>query len=107
MHLKIQISRELDRLELLLEQIRAVEAERDALLAAQHVAALAPGGDVAWHQRHRFGVRRHSLAGMILALSVSASARHVGIIREIIKAGNLAEFDRPFSRSVSEPRSGA
>jgi transposase len=33
-HLKRQISRELDRLELLLEQIKAVEAERDALLAA-------------------------------------------------------------------------
>lgn len=32
-HLKRQISRELDRLELLLEQIKAVEAERDAMLA--------------------------------------------------------------------------
>jgi transposase len=32
-HLKAQICRELDRLELLLEQIKAVEAERDALLA--------------------------------------------------------------------------
>jgi transposase len=42
MHLKVQISRELDRLELLLEQIKAVEAERDALLAAQQVAAPAP-----------------------------------------------------------------
>jgi hypothetical protein len=31
-HLKAQISRELDRLELLLEQIKAVEAERDHLL---------------------------------------------------------------------------
>ena len=39
MHLKVQISRELDRLELLLEQIKAVEAERDVLLAAQRVAA--------------------------------------------------------------------
>ena len=37
-HLKTQISRELDRLELLLEQIKAVETERDALLAAQKVA---------------------------------------------------------------------
>jgi transposase len=37
-HLKTQISRELDRLELLLEQIKAVETERDALLAAQQVA---------------------------------------------------------------------
>lgn len=32
-HLKAQISRELDRLELLLDQIKAVEAEQDALLA--------------------------------------------------------------------------
>ena len=38
-HLKAQISRELDRLELLLGQIKAVEAERDALFAA----APAPG----------------------------------------------------------------
>jgi transposase len=41
-HLKAQISRELDRLELLLEQIKAAEIERDALLAAQQVAARAP-----------------------------------------------------------------
>ena len=41
-HLKAQISRELDRLELLIEQIKAVEAERDVLLAAQQVAAPAP-----------------------------------------------------------------
>jgi transposase len=33
-YLKAQISRELDRLELLLEQIKAVEAERDSLLAS-------------------------------------------------------------------------
>jgi transposase len=32
-HVKAQISRELDRLELLLDQIKAVEAEQDALLA--------------------------------------------------------------------------
>ena len=41
-HLETQISRELDRLELLLQQIKAVETERDALLAAQRVAARAP-----------------------------------------------------------------
>ena len=41
-HLKAQVRRELDRLELLLEQIKAVEAERDVLLAAQQVAAPAP-----------------------------------------------------------------
>ena len=38
-HLKAQIVRELDRLELLLEQIKAVEAARDALLAAEQTAA--------------------------------------------------------------------
>ena len=38
-HLKAQVCRELDRLELLLEQIKAVEAERDVLLAAQQVAS--------------------------------------------------------------------
>jgi transposase len=43
-HLKTQISRELDRLELLIEQIKAVETERDALLdpAAKTEGALAP-----------------------------------------------------------------
>ena len=38
-HLKAQISRELDRLELLLEQIKAVEAERNALFAVAKAAA--------------------------------------------------------------------
>jgi transposase len=41
-HLKRQIGRELDRLELLMEQIKAVEAERDAMLAAQQCASPAP-----------------------------------------------------------------
>jgi transposase len=41
--LKTQISRELNRLELLLEQIKAVEAEQDALLAA----ARKPAGETA------------------------------------------------------------
>ncbi len=38
-HLKAQISRELDRLELLLEQIKAVEAERDTLLGIANKVA--------------------------------------------------------------------
>jgi transposase len=41
-HLKAQARRELDRLELLLEQIKVVEAERDMLLAAEQTAAPAP-----------------------------------------------------------------
>jgi len=41
-HLKAQILRELDRLELLLEQIKAVEAERDVLLVEEKVAMPTP-----------------------------------------------------------------
>jgi transposase len=41
-HLKAQVRRELDRLELLLEQIKAVEAERDMLLAAEHATPASP-----------------------------------------------------------------
>ncbi len=41
-HLKAQISRELDRIELLLKQIKMVEDERDALLANQQVTMPAP-----------------------------------------------------------------
>jgi transposase len=39
MHLRAQILRELDRLELLLEQLKTVEAERDELLARDHAAS--------------------------------------------------------------------
>jgi transposase len=42
-HMKAQIGRELDRLELLLDQIAAVEAERDAMLARQAEAEAAQG----------------------------------------------------------------
>ena len=41
-HLKSQINRELDRLELLLNQIKAVEDERDETLASAHVTTAAP-----------------------------------------------------------------
>lgn len=41
-HLRAQIARELDRVELLIEQIKAVETDRDALLAAKGPAAPAP-----------------------------------------------------------------
>lgn len=43
-HLKAQVSRELDRLELLIGQIKAVEAERDVMLAAAPVGS-AHGAD--------------------------------------------------------------
>jgi len=38
-HLKFQICRELDRLELIIEQIKAVEAERDAVLVAEQAGS--------------------------------------------------------------------
>jgi transposase len=41
-HLKAQIGRELDRLELTLQQLKAVEAERDALLESEGDTAPAP-----------------------------------------------------------------
>ncbi len=41
-HLKAQICRELDRIELLLEQIKAVEAARDAVMTAQVADASSP-----------------------------------------------------------------
>ncbi len=46
-HLKAQIGRELDRLELTLQQLKAVEAERDALLAPVGNAAPAPAAALA------------------------------------------------------------
>jgi hypothetical protein len=48
-HLKAQVCRELDRLELLLEQIKAVEAERDALLNAEQTKASARPPMLPWH----------------------------------------------------------
>jgi transposase len=42
-HLKAQIGRELDRLELILQQIRSVETERDALLSPSRDGTAAPG----------------------------------------------------------------
>src|ERR1700694_1607746 len=41
-HLKAQVNREIDRLELLLKQIKTVEAERDALLVAVHTPGAVP-----------------------------------------------------------------
>ncbi|CAM5777370.1 IS110 family transposase ISRel9 [Labrys miyagiensis] len=38
-HMKLQVLRELDRMELLLDQIKAVEAERDAMLAEERQSA--------------------------------------------------------------------
>jgi transposase len=42
-HLKQQIGRELDRLELVLEQIKAIEAERDAMMVTEQAVSTIPG----------------------------------------------------------------
>lgn len=42
LNLKAQIGRELDRLELVIDQLKAIEAERDALLASEEATAKAP-----------------------------------------------------------------
>ena len=62
--LKAQVCRELDRLELLLDQIKAVEAERDVLLAAQQVTA--PATMLLDIKGIGAGVRRHPLVGRAL-----------------------------------------
>ena len=69
MHLKTQISRELDRLELLLDQSR-VEAERDALLAAQQAAACcSSSGASARSSPPASGWKRYSATSTIVANS--------------------------------------
>jgi transposase len=64
-HLKAQIGRELDRLGLLIEQIKAVEAERDVLFVpttnAEHVPAVT--NDVDRPRRDRTGICRRSIGG--------------------------------------------
>ncbi len=45
-NLKSAITREFDRLELLLDQIKTIEATRDALLAEQQVVAFPPAGNM-------------------------------------------------------------
>ena len=66
--LKAQISRELDRLELLIEQVKAVEAERDALLAQAQASpgVPAPAALVAGAERHWTRGGRHALVGRLV-----------------------------------------
>ena len=64
-HLKAQVCRELDRLELLLAQIKAVEAERGRA-ACRRTRRSNAGGSVAQHQGRRTRVRRRPLVGRAL-----------------------------------------
>ena len=83
MHLKTQISRELDRLELLLDQIKRAEAERDALLAAQPAAAPASAGRMLLDFK---GIGAESAASLWL----EALFRHFDNRRQIASYAGLA-----------------
>ncbi len=61
-HLKAQVRRELDRLELLLQQIKAVAA-RDALLATEPAVTPGSAAMLGRPQGHRTRVRGHPLDG--------------------------------------------
>ena len=62
-HLKAQIIRELDRLEVVLEQLKTVEAERDALLKPATDEAASPAAMLAAVEGHRPRDRRRPLVG--------------------------------------------
>jgi hypothetical protein len=62
-HLKSQIGRELDRLELLLGQIKAVEAERDAFPGDGDRRNARATGDVDRSERDRRGICRRCMVG--------------------------------------------
>jgi transposase len=101
-HLKAQIGRELDRLELLLRQLKAVEAERDALLEPASGEAPAPAtmlaglkgvgpefAAVLWSEGlfRSFGNRRQvaAYAGLAPTPWQSGSVRHE---QGVSKSGN-------------------
>jgi transposase len=67
-NLKAQIGRELDRLELLLDQIAAVEAERDAMLARQPEAGTAPGAETVPEAEAAAGVQSAQSAARVQKL---------------------------------------
>jgi transposase len=82
-HLKTQISRELDRLELLLDQIKRAEAERDALLVAQQAAAPGPTG--------RMLLQLRGIGGEFAAsLWLEALFRHFDNRRQLASYAGLA-----------------
>ena len=83
MHLKTQIGRELDRLELLLDQIKAMEAERDALLAAPQAAASSAAGRMLLEFR---GIGAEFAAGLWL----EALFRHLDNRRQLGSYAGLA-----------------
>ena len=67
-NMKAQIGRELDRLELLLDQIAAVEAERDAMLARQPEAGTAPGAETVPEAEAAAGVQSAQSAARVQKL---------------------------------------
>ena len=86
-HLKAQIGRELDRLELLLEQIKAVEAERDALLAAERKPASEAGRAGPGHDAARLEGDRRELCCRLWS---EAFYRHFANRRQVAAYAGLA-----------------
>src|SRR5208282_655870 len=86
-HLKTHISRELDRLELLLDQLKTAEAERDALLAEQQAAtpAQAPVGRMLLEFK---GIGAESAA----TLWLEALFRHFDNRRQLASYAGLAPW---------------
>ena len=84
MHLKTQIRRELDRLELLLDQIKEAETERDALLAAPQPAAPA-------HRPERMLLEFKGISAELAAvLWLEALFRHFDNRRQLTSYAGLA-----------------
>ena len=124
MHLKTQISRELDRLELLLDQIKRAEAERDALLAAQQAATPASPGKMLLEFRgigaefaaslwlealfRQFGNRRQlaSYAGLAPTPWQSGSVDHQqGVSEQVIRDCEPPWFSLPgYGSAISRNR---
>lgn len=82
-HLKTQIGRELDRLELLLDQIKQAEAERDALLAAPQAADPSAAGRILLEFK---GIGAEFAAGLWL----EALFRHFSNRRQLASYAGLA-----------------
>lgn len=89
-HLKAQIERELDRLELLVKQIKAVEAERDAVMSTEQAGSASPAALLARDQRDRPGIRGgFDLRRLVPALRQSTTARR------LCRACSLSLEERP------------
>jgi len=73
-HLKAQIGRELDRLELILQQIRSVETERGCFAQPREGWPAGAGGDVEEFEGHWSGIRRCPVVGRTVPQLLQSTA---------------------------------